>query len=336
MLNGSSHVGDNSVSSVSLYFPSNTKFGNITDAINSGMTTVTEHKCNIERDNRYIWDSNWNLIGVPGYIDLKDISDPASVSADKLKLEGGQYPVDSLSFYYAWNPSSNKLSVSALNGTQYFNSLYCYMVQFAGTINWSTGVLTPAAIAARRVDSEAEKESYTLDLHVSQAGSDADHTYVRLQDNATESYDMNIDLVKADNAGATNLYTIVDEVNMGANCLPVPASTTIVPVGITAAANAEYTFSLPEGTDGMNVSLIDYETGSQTNLALGDYAVSLPQGTYDSRFALVINRRQVVTDIEAAEGGMMMQGAEKVVIDGILYIRNADGSVYDAQGKRVR
>jgi hypothetical protein len=94
---------------------------------------------------------------------------------------------------------------------------------------------------------------------------------------------------------------------------------------------------MPDGTEGMEVTFIDYAAGTETNLALGSYTVHLNKGSYDNRFALRINRRKVVTNIEAAENGeLQTTGNDKVVIDGTLYIRQADGSVFDAQGKRVR
>ena len=328
-LGAESKVWDNSVTLLDIYFPSKEKVA-IDDDLPTSME-VPAHPCSITRDRRDIWDSNWNLIAVPSFANVGGLNVVTPTVEEGVEIDNGSSP-NALSFYYNYDGSTNSFGVANAKQTT-FNTMFAYMVQYAGTLNWSE---RPASMpAARRADSETEKGSYTLDLHVSQAGNAADHTFVRLQDNATESYDLNIDLVKAENAGITNLYTIVEGVSMGANCLPVPATTTTVPVGIDAAAAAEYTFSLPEGTDGMNVSLIDYETGITTNLALGDYTIALGKGTYKERFALVINRRQVTTDIEAAEGDMLTTGCEKVIIDGTLYLRK-DGRVYDAQGKLVR
>ncbi|GEM_PF-1246945 len=328
-LGAESKVWDNSVTLLDIYFPSKEKVA-IDDDLPTSME-VPAHPCSITRDRRDIWDSNWNLIAVPSFANVNGLNKVTPTVEEGVEIDNGSSP-NALSFYYNYDGSTNSFGVADAKLTT-FNTMFAYMVQYAGTLNWSE---RPASMpAARRADSETEKDSYTLDLHVSQAGNAADHTFVRLQDNATESYDLNIDLVKAENAGITNLYTIVEGVSMGANCLPVPATTTTVPVGIDAAAAAEYTFSLPEGTDGMNVSLIDYETGITTNLALGDYTIALGKGTYKERFALVINRRQVTTDIEAAEGDMLTTGCEKVIIDGTLYLRK-DGRVYDAQGKLVR
>lgn len=326
-----SPIWGNSITSVSLYFPSNDSVRTIDNTLTS--IEVPAHTCTITRDHRDIWDSNWNMIGVPSYANVAGLIDP-DLGDQKDAIKGGLYDVDNLGFYYGWDPSTNTLGVTAAESTT-FLTMNAYLVQFAGTLNWSTR--PESSVAARRVASEQEKDRYTLDLHVSQNGADADHTYVELRDDATESYDMNIDLVKANNAGVANLYTIVDGVSMGANCLPVPAHSTVVPVGLTTVAAADYTFSMPAGTEGIGVTLIDYTTGTETNLALGDYTVTLPKGTYSERFALRINRQQVVTAIETTEDSASQSDrVEKVIIDGKLFIRKADGSVFDAQGKRVR
>ena len=329
----------NGVTSVHLYFPSADNIGDITGTLTS--VTIPPHPCEITRNNRNIWDSNWNVIGVPAYWNIANFSTPATPqpdNAEKILTPGA------VGFYYKWDAETNSFSVETSASTETFQTMYSYLVQFAGTIIWSTKELS--SVAARRVATEEEKDKWTLDLHVAQDGTDADHTYIEFRDDVTDAYDMNSDLVKNANGNQTIVYTLLEKaympdptatvpVRMGANCLAVPAETKTVAVGVIAGKAGEYTFSMPEGTDGMDVTLIDYELNRETNLSLGDYTAVLEKGTCDARFALRINRKNTVTSLEGCNGSeLRTAGAEKVMINGNLYIRQ-NGQSYDAQGKRV-
>ncbi len=334
----------NGVTELSLYFPSNGRIGTIDNGNQD--VVVPAHTCTETRDHRYIWDSNWNIIGVPSYANISGLvtgSGEQSLEEQYLntlrsQLTGTPYSTNNLRFFYAWDPSTNALKLDAVASDSTFKTMYGYMVQYAGTITWSSsgGTLSPSPSAPRR-DNAEQKEFYNIKLSVAQDGVDIDHAYIELRDDATETYDMNLDLVKAANKEMTNLYTLVDGVEMGGNCLPIANTVTIVPVGLRTVASTDYTFSLPDGSDGIEVTLIDYLNNTETNLSLGDYTTHIDQGTCNNRFALRLNRAKVVTAIEGAENGEMQSaGNEKVLIDGVLYIRQADGSVFDAQGKRIR
>ena len=78
--------------------------------------------------------------------------------------------------------------------------------------------------------------------------------------------------------------------------------TTIVPVGVKLAADGDYTFSIPDGTNGVGVTLIDSYNGTHTNLSALDYTVSLEAGTYDDRFLLQISPiHSTPTEIDGVE-----------------------------------
>jgi hypothetical protein len=247
-------------------------------------------------------------------------------------------------FYYKWDAATNGFSVETSESSENFQTMYGYLVQYAGTINWHNKALS--SVAARRAAAAEEKDKWTLDLHIAQDGNDADHTYIEFRDDVTDAYDMNNDLVKNANGNQTIVYTLLERaymsdpdatvpVRMGANCLAVPAADKTVAVGLIANKAGEYTFSMPEGTDGMDVTLIDYELNSETNLSLGDYTAVLEKGTCDARFALRINGKNTVTSLEGCNGSELRSAeAEKVMINGNLYIRQ-NGHSYDAQGKRV-
>ena len=316
---------------VSLYFPSTDDLGTITGTLPQSVS-VTGHKCEIvmpdatpeNKRDRTIYDSHWNMIGVPVFADVNGfLTDPA-------------YVRDGISFYYEYLPATN--SYQATNKTANFQTMYGYMVQFAGTINWSSKDVTfnpNQKLAARRNGESELPEKISLSLEIAQGEEMADQTFVQLQqEGATTDFDMNIDLTKIINSGA-NIYTLTnDRIQAAGNALPMEES--VVPVCVQIAAEGEYTFRMPDGTEGMVVELIDYETNTRTNLLLSDYIVTLPKGTSENRFALHIQpQKDVVTSLEnIGEGVNNGEAVNKYLIDGRLYLKK--GSVlYDAQGRKL-
>lgn len=307
---------------VSLYFPSMEPIKNQINA-NIIETTVTldEYRCTIPRDNRYIHDSNWHIIGVPSFSNKQQT-----------------LTQDNLLYYYTRDQQNDTYEVTSTKGSSItFKSLHSYMVQYAGTINWAaTWTLSqPQGLAAKR--NANEEKTHSLRLELSQNGTYNDQTLVTLQEEgATEAFDMNLDLSKMMNAG-NNIYTLAGEelIQVAGNALPI-ANTTI-PVGVQIATAGEYTFAMPDGTDGIIVELIDYETNTRTNLLLSDYTVNLPAGTCETRFALAVKIDKTatsvenITEVEGANG----EGVKKYIIDGKLFLQK-DNTLYDAQGHIVR
>lgn len=309
---------------VSLYFPSMEPIKNQINA-NIIETTVTldEYRCTIPRDNRYIHDSNWHIIGVPSF------------SNKQQTLTQG----DLLYFYTRDQQNDQYIATSAIDEEVEitFKSLHSYMVQYAGTIHWATEwtLSQPQGLAAKR--NANEEKTHSLRLELSQNGTYNDQTLITLQEEgATEAFDMNLDLSKMMNAG-NNIYTLAGEelIQVAGNALPI-ANTTI-PVGVQIATAGEYTFAMPDGTDGIIVELIDYETNTRTNLLLSDYTVNLPAGTCETRFALSVKIDKTatsvenITEVEGANG----EGVKKYIIDGKLFLQK-DNTLYDAQGHIVR
>ena len=320
------------VPSVSLYFPSNGEVGTITQIEEPNVTVeVPAHQCNLGVSStgmdHNITDSHWNLIGVPAFKQI-----------DQFDVTQYHYDQQDASFYYKFITNSSRYDVVSSNSVT-FQALYSYMVQFAGTINWTTKKVlevTPAQLAARRNGESELPEKVVLGLELVQGEEKADQTFVQLQqEGATTNFDMNIDLTKIINNGA-NIYTLTnDRIQAAGNALPMEES--VVPVGVQIAAEGEYTFRMPDGTEGMVVELVDYETNTRTNLLLSDYIITLPKGTSENRFALHIQpEKQVETGVgNIGEGVNNGEAVNKYLIDGKLIIRTAEGVVYDAQGKRM-
>ena len=314
----------NYTSEVSLYFPSAKPIGTI-DANQAVSINVPEHECKINRptpqgDRRFA-DSNWNVIGVPRFINLN------------IEL-GHDIKQNEVIYYYDYIPATNKYTPVQSSGTKTFETMKAYIVQYAGTIDWwSMANWIPKQIAARR-NADAGPEEVSFRLELAQDDITADKTFTQLQgEGATADFDMNKDLCKILNAGA-NIYTIVGEGNILTAGNVMPMSECVVPVGVKVDTEGEYTFCMPDGTESMVVELIDYYTNTRTNLLLFDYTVDLSAGTCNDRFALHIqpNKSGVTTGVENV--GDKAKGIEKYLIDGKLIIRTAEG-VFDAQGHRL-
>ena len=302
---------------IALYFPSLEHGLIIANAPTTNTTNVTAHTCEINRPtpdgDRRIKDSNWNIIGIPCYSDI----DNSTI---------GKLGLGNLQFLYQYNADNTYTAQAATN----FNTMHAYMVQYAGDINWINLYVGPAQMAARR--NAAGKDQYTLRLALQQEGADHDHTFIRLQeDNATAEFDMNYDLCKIINRGA-NIYSMINNVEVAANVLPVEER--VIPIGLDIHETGNYTFAMPDGTDGITAILIDYETGKETNLLLADYTTELREGTNNERFALRVRPNHVATEVETIIDGANGQ-IQKYIINGALYILN-NGQLYDAQGRMVQ
>ncbi len=312
LLGNSAEFWNNENTEIALYFPSSEANPIvINNAATQRETTVPTYTCTIERDDRNIHDSNWNIIGVPAYTKIAGMTGGGVIS------------------YYRYDASKNEYDPAMTSGFN-FNTMHAYMVQYAGTINWTEQATSIAALAARK--SPTSKDQYTLRLALQQEGTDHDHTFIRLQeDNATAEFDMNYDLCKIINRGA-NIYSMINDVEVAANVLPMEER--VIPIGLDIHETGNYTFAMPDGTDGITAILIDYETGKETNLLLADYTTELREGTNNERFALRVRPNHVATAVETIIDGANGQ-IQKYIINGALYILN-NGQLYDAQGRMVQ
>ena len=320
---------------IGIYFPSTEYISTAITEQTQVSTTVPAHVCTINRGtqkgDRRIADSHWNVIGVPSYVNAKGDYQLADIETQPEEVK----------YYYRWDGDFNDYTAMEKEGTKDFLSTHAYMVQFAGQINWQNifnvnGV--PKELAAKQSTDSEQEHRLRLELH--QKGNKADHTFVRLQDEdgVTIRFDFNHDLCKVINAGA-NIYSVItaeeSPVEVAANVMPI--AETIIPVGVKITAAGEYTFRMPEGTDGIVVELIDYETNTRTNMLLDEYTINLEKGTFDNRFALHVKPSKVATSVDNIGDEVTgdKAGLRKFIIDGILYMQK-DGVLYNAQGKLVR
>ena len=347
----SSSIWNHGVEDVYVYFPSSAAVNNI-QAISRLIPIDQEgYQCQIGPrfdggDDRRLKDSYWHVIGVPSFANYNSTLTETNGGTAIDWSNGGKaidWRTPSLPYLYEWNSADNSLTVTT-SATFNFKATYSYMVQYAGaSIYWSAINATPPSVVARKNDNQPTSAEFRLELQ--QTGKAIDQTFVRLTDevNVTTGFDFNYDLSKEMNANKANIFTMIttamDDGNTvtesAANCLPMSEQTTVVPVGVKIAANDDYTFSIPDGANGVGVTLIDNLTGTRTNLSAVDYTVSLEAGTYNERFTLEISPIQYLpTELEQSDINNQMSDVRKVLIDGLLYIV-LDNKMYDARGARV-
>ena len=324
------------IKTIALYFPARNTIQRHIDNREEVNISVPAHKCTINRGtpqgDRRIRDSHWNVIGVPSYINAVSHFGSIDGSYDHVEPAPKQ-----LQFYYKWLGDYDKYEIlDTYSSTENFNSLGAYMVQYAGTLTWSNVLNERAPSLAPKRNSDNAKQ-YHLRLELQQNGQEQDRTFINMQkDEVTTGFDFNYDLCKINNKGA-NIYSLIATdtypVEVAANVLPIEEA--IIPLGVVTTTAGEYTFAMPEGTDGIVVELIDYETNTRTNMLLDNYTVNLGKGTFDNRFALHVKPDKTTTSVDNLGNEATGDKVKKYLIDGVLYMQK-DGVLYDAQGKLVR
>ncbi|MBO5672684.1 MAG: hypothetical protein J6S09_00155 [Paludibacteraceae bacterium] len=342
------HNDDGTVDPVSLlrlYFPA-IETGFDFQTKDNLVVTYPNEPCTIEREERYKQDGNWKIIGSTSYNNVCAAADIKTTEDSVWHPEGYEWTAPNFRYSYTYDNSSDhnrrtKWKYVPENGkTAYYNSFFGYMVQFAGTIKWEGFTQTiPSSVAARK-NSSAENTTYTTCLElVDNTGYEHDRTFVALDEEATIYNDLNKDLCKVFNSYCAQLYTTADDVNYAGNTLPMEKVT--VPVGVVVKEVGEYTFRMPDGTDGISAILVDNQTGAHTNMLLDEYTVILEAGTYENRFSLVLDPQRTSTEVEnIGDGygdgvnGNGTEGIKKYIIDGQLFIRTAN-ALFDAKGQRL-
>lgn len=356
------------IQQVELYFPSSTTISTIASTNVEMPALGSEYQCtknyNTAGDNpegdRRVKDSYWRCIGVPSYAPygtvLKD-GDGNNISWQK------DYRWDvnpnNLPFLYEWNTTDNTLTPQVTSAYS-FKPLHSYLVQCKSKIKWTAVNATPSVIARHQDEETAE---YTWRLNMSGATNDESDTYIRMTDDedVTTEFDFGPDMIKKFRDGYildengdpiwdssiddykqgvlhSDIYSMLGYEYLAANSMPINReSTTIIPIGVRLKAEGDYSISLPDGGQGVGITLVDNSNGERTNLSAGlSYSFHAEAGQIDNRFWLEISPvKGAETGMEEVTGdGLQVTGPRKVMIDGLLYIVR-DGKMFDATGKRV-
>ncbi len=331
----------NGISTIELYFPSTVAQETLKQTNCTIPALNDDYKCTINRGtaegDRRVKDSYWRCIGVPSYNLYNSALKDGSGNTISWKTDYTWYNDErEFPFIYMWNKTDNTLTPQSTS-TFLFQPMHAYLTQIKSAIVWTAVSAKPSSIVARRARKEANNE-HEWRIELRQDTTFLDQTYVRMTnlEQVTDSFDFGQDLVKELNS-RSNIYTFIGYEKVAANSMTVHTDqTTVIPVGANIRADGEYTFAMPEGTNGVGITLIDTEANVRTSLSALDYTVTLSAGEYTNRFFLEISPVQnMPTDLGNVQGDNV-QGTKvrKVMIDGILYIVK-DGKMYDARGARV-
>ncbi len=329
------------ISLMRLYFPSTTSGFDMQQQSEEQLTrTYENHTCTLTLHDRYLQDSNWKVIGTTSYNNAGITGYTVDTNPEYEEFGGTEAPNFRYSYDYDWENGTFNYEYTPENGkTATYKSFYGYMVQFAGTISWQPimSETVPEGIAARRYVPADERTSFTTRLEIANAeGEKQDQTFVALDEKATTTFDQNLDLNKVMNSHKANIYTLSEGIPFAGNTLPMEKAT--VPVGVRVATAGEYTFRMPDGTDGISVTLVDNVTGTHTDMLMDEYTITLDAGTCENRFYLVVDPDRTATSVEnigeEAKGEEAKDQIKKFLIDGKLFIRTADGT-FDAKGQRL-
>ena len=282
----------------------------------------------------------WNMLGVPylSYFGTQNWDGESSgIAGGKVVIQDGKIVLDDKKVRYVSVPTydfseyiQTRLSSTSLRpGWSFF-----VQIGKGGTLTFATTDREASSPLLAPAQSNSEQELTLLLSH----GAKSDHTGLILSDAYTTDYEIGADLEKMFGEGFTlSVYTLSGNTRLAYNALSREAATQLIPIGFRAPEDGEYTFSLPEDspTEGIErIDLIDYETGTLTNLLSAPYTFSTTRTESESRFAITITySKETPTDTEAPFGKGNKR-IEKVLIQQQLYII-IDGKIYDATGKKV-
>ena len=279
-------------------------------------------------------DSYWHVFGVPTFGNATGTTGSGDYYRDTDSddepeahtISGGAF------YFYKYNNTANSSEYNTYTVTSSsgftFQPMHAYMIQMYGTLNFTTNSV-PASVAARR---SGTPENYTVRLELAADGVEQDRTFVTLRHDAAADFALNEDMMKIHNSGRANIYSYAGAYDVASNILPVESRT--VTLGVEVAADGTYTFRMPADISG-TVTLLDNQTNTRTNLSAGDYEVYLAKGTYEGRFYLEIDVREVTTVLPSYDGYSDSDHVLKFVRDGHLFIRR-QADTFDARGNRVR
>ena len=237
-----------------------------------------------------------------------------------------------------YNHSTNAYDIELTTG----NALVvgaAYFVQ--ATTNNSTITMQDASDAAtgllRAPQRDTESDVCFVNLSLSVNGKSSDKLFVTCDDNAAATYTIGKDVMKM---GATTgvsvarIWANAKGTTLGAADIAYSGNEAIIPLGIYAPKDGEYTLSL--NSNPMEDVYLTRNGVIVWNLSMSDYTFTLEAGS-DTSYALQVVRRvqNTATGVDAIDNDKRgTDFVEKMIVNGQLFILR-DGILYDAQGKKV-
>lgn len=262
--------------------------------------------------------NGWNLIGMPYYQKPNN----GSLSAD-------------INVYYATMPNDDGKTYTQ---TTFANAnIAPFTSFFVQTKVAPTFTISAQQNAAPKlIDGRANYASQQKAvISFVDANGAKDQTTIINNPNTTADYEIAYDLVKwIGYAAIPQIYSIQGDDILAFNSLAIDNST-VIPLGVYAHADGEYTFSLDTKSVGdlQGWELYDNEEGKTIRLANEILTVYLEKGKHEGRFELRLQQR-VATDCDTA-----MSNMQTWVENGKLNIDNmpvdARVYIYDAVGRML-
>lgn len=262
--------------------------------------------------------NGWNLIGMPYYQKPNN----GSLSAD-------------INVYYATMPNDDGKTYTQTTFADAdiapFTSFFV-QTEVAPTFTISE----PQNAAPRLTDGRANHASQQKAvIAFADANGGKDQTTIINNQNTTADYEIGYDLVKwIGYAAIPQIYSIQGDDILAFNSLAID-NATVIPLGVYAHADGEYTFSIDAKSAGdlQGWELYDNEEGKTIRLANETLTVYLEKGKHEGRFELRLQQR-VATDCDSA-----MSNMQTWVENGKLNIDNmpidARVYIYDAVGRML-
>ena len=262
--------------------------------------------------------NGWNLIGMPYYQKPNN----GSLSAD-------------INVYYATMPNDDGKTYTQTTFADAniapFTSFFV-QTEVAPTFTISAQQNAAPKLIDGRADHASQQKAV---IAFADANGGVDNTTIIDNPNTTADYEIGYDLVKwIGYAAIPQIYSIQGDDILAFNSLAIDNST-VIPLGVYAHADGEYTFSLDAKSVGdlQGWELYDNEEGKTICLANETLTVYLEKGKHEGRFELRLQQR-VATDCDSA-----MSNMQTWVENGKLNIDNmpvdARVYIYDAVGRML-
>ncbi|MDR3704888.1 MAG: DUF5018 domain-containing protein [Paludibacteraceae bacterium] len=234
---------------------------------------------------------------------------------------------------YVFDPLTNSYQTVS-NEDFYLDPFKSFFIQTASPTLTFTGGTTSLRSATTSSYDEAK-------LTFSN-GTYSDNVRVRLSNDATTGYELNVDGVKFLSASVPQVYSTMNGYNLSINALPLnqAGSDITVPISYYAKTAGSYTFNYVPTENSANITkLYLSDNGTLTDLLSNPtYTVSLDAGTNTTRFALVINTIEngTTTGVKTSDASdkiTVSVSGNKITFTG--FDSKAKISLYDVTGKLV-
>lgn len=204
-----------------------------------------------------------------------------------------------------------------------------------GTVNFTNSMRGHANTSGNRLKSPAAVTLPMVRLELSN-GTSVDETVLAFHENAQDDFDR-YDSEKMSNAGATEIYSLIDNQEVVINAIaPVEGSKTIR-MGIRPAASGNFSIRATElkNTEDIQLILIDHTLHRQTELLLNEsYTFYTEAATSTDRFSIELRTPQITTPVDNISDQLRIfsSASGRITIEGTVEDKS-EASVFNLPGQ---